>query len=165
MEQRHQKWNSEDIHVNLWSRQSTREEHDSVSYQKKERTPNTILINHRETFAQDSLILHPNSFPPTATTATWLRTEECLWCWQIALLEKTPLVSPTSRTYSSDRKLERLFCEVLGIANVNWKDYVGMLKKLERDGETSPHLPNLVTGLYKQLSQANLGTEDNESLM
>jgi hypothetical protein len=121
-----------------------------------------MLTNDRETFHRDSLILHPRAFRSTSTTASWLDTQSCVWHGPENLLDQTPLA--TVALYRNNRKVRRLFCDILGIKNAGWQDYRDMLIKFRRSQTPPADMQDKILGLYgllhrdREMSDEDWGT-------
>lgn len=86
-----------------------------------------------------------------------------MWRGPENLIDKTPLASVA--VYRNNPGLERLFCEILGIGNANWNDYMDTLLRLRREQQPTPELNRKTKELYQLLSQARLTDEDWESVL
>lgn len=123
----------------------------------------TILNNHRKSFQQNQLILHPKAFKDNAVTASWLDTQGCVWSGPKSVLDKIPLAHVGS--YRKRKKVLRLFCDILGIKDADWHDYLDMLLKFRRSQNTSDDIVKKVQQLYELLSEQNISDEDWSQLL
>ncbi|CZR67410.1 uncharacterized protein PAC_17309 [Phialocephala subalpina] len=148
----HQSWNSD-------TRNGILKTYEWIADQYNEMNRTMVV----ETFHRDSLILHPRAFQSGSTTASWLDAQSCVWRGPENLLDKTSLA--TVALYRSNRKVERLFREILGIKNANWCDYRDMLLQFRRSQTTPPDLWDKILRLYKLLSESRISDEDWGSLL
>lgn len=68
-------------------------------------------------------------------------------------------------SYRNNRKVSRLFREILGIENANWGDYRDMLLQFRKSQTPPPDLWDKILRLYKLLSESTMSDADWESLL
>jgi hypothetical protein len=104
------------------------------------------------------LILDPCSFQENASGPTWIDIQSCAWCGPVDLLTKKPLAEVPE--YRNNRKLSKLFCEILDIEDTTWIDYLEMVSNLRRQTESSSNLPEKILRLYYLLLNDGRSTPD-----
>lgn len=102
--------------------------------------------------------MDPSSFQKTASGPTWIEIQSCAWRGPVDLLEKKPLAEVPE--YRTNQKLSKFFCEILGIEDTTWIDYLEMISNLRRQTESSPNLPQKILTLYRLLLNDGRSTPD-----
>lgn len=115
-------------------------------YHQETRVLLTICSEQIDTW---ELILDPCSFQENASGPTWIDIQSCAWRGPVDLLAKKPLAEVPE--YRNNRKLSKLFREILDIEDTTWRDYLEMVSNLRRLTRSSPNLSEKALRLYHLL--------------